>query len=228
MVLASCEFQLGPTKTLLRQHGIPYHNPYTNRWNPLSEKQVETVNALLRCAATEYGAEQEAAMPSARDLRRVDSVLTAKSMWRSSAGRAALREAGEAAGEAQVRALVREHMTPDAQRALASGDLDWLELNSTKTAADRLAFALRIVRQRGLPGLAREPGVILGTIHSVKGGEAETVVVFPDLSPAARAQWQHRGWHGRDAILRQFYVAATRARERLVVGRPDWPYYVKI
>ena len=56
--------------------------------------------------------------------------------------------------------------------------------------------------------LVEEPPVTLGTIHSVKGGEADVVYVFPDLSQAGYQEWCLHG-EGRDSVFRLFYVAMT-------------------
>jgi hypothetical protein len=42
--------------------------------------------------------------------------------------------------------------------------------------------------------------VIVGTIHSVKGGEADVVFLFPDLSPAGDAAYQKHGPQ-RDSVI---------------------------
>ena len=60
------------------------------------------------------------------------------------------------------------------------------------------------------------PGVVVGTIHSVKGGEADVVFLYPDLSRAAQTSYERRGLD-RDSILRLFYVGITRARETLYI-----------
>lgn len=59
------------------------------------------------------------------------------------------------------------------------------------------------------------PKVIVGTIHSVKGGEADTVHVFPDLSSAAYMD------QDPDRIHRLFYVAVTRARDSVIIHDPS-------
>ncbi len=66
------------------------------------------------------------------------------------------------------------------------------------------------------------PQVMIGTIHSVKGGQADVVYLFPDLSQAGDAQY-NRGGASRDSVIRQFYVGATRAREKLYLCQPDSP-----
>ncbi len=75
---------------------------------------------------------------------------------------------------------------------------------------------LRAIERRGLvvdPSLPVE--VVLSTIHSAKGQEADTVVLDlrttkRDLPTAADLHNEHRVW----------YVGATRARERLVLCAP--------
>ena len=71
-----------------------------------------------------------------------------------------------------------------------------------------------LVANKGPHALLEPPGVVVGTIHSVKGGQADAVYLFPDISQAGDAQYAHGG-RLRDAVIRQFYVGATRARERL-------------
>jgi superfamily I DNA/RNA helicase len=65
--------------------------------------------------------------------------------------------------------------------------------------------------------LLERPQVIVGTIHSVKGGEADVVILFPDLSQAGDAAYQRYG-PPRDAVIRTFYVGMTRAREALYLA----------
>ena len=61
-----------------------------------------------------------------------------------------------------------------------------------------------------------QPKVVVGTIHSVKGGESDVVHLFPDISQAGDAQYQRCG-APRDSVIRLFYVGATRARETLYI-----------
>lgn len=86
-------------------------------------------------------------------------------------------------------------------------------------------YALNVADKRGASALLERPKLIIGTIHSVKGGEADCVWVWPDLSPSAHAQWSG-GDDGRDAITRTFYVAMTRAREELVLCGASGPMAV--
>lgn len=54
--------------------------------------------------------------------------------------------------------------------------------------------------------------------NSVKGGEADRVLLFPDLSTSAWQQWHDA--RGREEVRRVFYVGATRARDRLLLAEP--------
>ena len=53
----------------------------------------------------------------------------------------------------------------------------------------------------------------------MKGGEADVVFVFPDISWQADKEF-YDSEDGRDSILRVFYVAMTRAYEELVLCTP--------
>jgi hypothetical protein len=64
-----------------------------------------------------------------------------------------------------------------------------------------------------------DPLIKIGTGHSVKGGEASQVIVYPDLS-AAGAQEVYSSPAGADAAIRLGYVMATRAQDDLVICAP--------
>jgi len=55
--------------------------------------------------------------------------------------------------------------------------------------------------QRALPGFLDQGKSITGNVQLAKGGEADVVAVFPDLSSAAAAQYQIVG-PPRDAVIR--------------------------
>ena len=70
---------------------------------------------------------------------------------------------------------------------------------------------VRVVERGGVAALRQTPKIIIGTGHSVKGGEADVVYVFPDLFPAGSRNWEGLRSE-RDAIVRLGYVMMTRAR----------------
>src|SRR5690606_30757694 len=83
-----------------------------------------------------------------------------------------------------------------------------------------MTFALDVLQRGGPEALKRPPNVIVGTIHSVKGGEADVVYLSPDLSPQGFDQYESSRC---DQVIRQFYVGMTRARHTLVLCGPHSP-----
>lgn len=108
-------------------------------------------------------------------------------------------------------------------------DLDYRKAQSffKKKKQKALDFPLSVIERFKMDAIINDPPITIGTVHSVKGGEADTVFVFPDLSPQS-----YQGWSFdvdmHDDILRQFYVAMTRTRRDLVLCSPatnmavDW------
>ena len=56
----------------------------------------------------------------------------------------------------------------------------------------------------------------LSTIHSVKGGEEDNVVILPDLTHSTQLSYER----SKDDENRLFYVGATRTKEHLHIVRP--------
>ena len=98
-----------------------------------------------------------------------------------------------------------------------AGDLDWLRENLLGARTKGAAFAIRVAEAHGAETLTKTPQIIAGTIHSVKGGEADVVYLFPDLSFAGMNEWIGSG---SAAVRRLFYVGMTRARESLILCQP--------
>lgn len=79
---------------------------------------------------------------------------------------------------------------------------------------------IRALRQSGEP-LTGEGRVRVSTVHGIKGGEEDHVVLLTDLSATVAAQARTHP----DAELRVQYVGITRAKETLTVVRPTGPAY---
>jgi|TARA_R110000787_G_C13438926_1_gene446236 DNA helicase-2/ATP-dependent DNA helicase PcrA len=68
----------------------------------------------------------------------------------------------------------------------------------------------------------KSPRIKVSTIHSMKGGESDNVIIAPDLSYAAHKEYRH----DPDTEHRVFYVAATRAKKALHILNPQtYRYY---
>lgn len=112
---------------------------------------------------------------------------------------------------------------PDCQllQYLARPDLErdavrWLVENAIAAKSKALEYPARVLEKSGAEALEKSPRVVIGTIHSVKGGEADAVYVSPDVSYAgyvAAATTRD----AQDSMTRLKYVAFTRARESLIL-----------
>jgi DNA helicase II / ATP-dependent DNA helicase PcrA len=218
MFLASCGYMLDPLKALLRREGIPFHNPFrTSRGdrNPLgvtSAKKTTSRDRLLsflRPQSHTWG--EEARMWTGIDLLRWTDLI--KGVLHK--GARADIEMMPALSEVPVIDILRT-MPAEALTAALDGDLDWLESVLVAGKRKPMEFPLTVARRHGGEALRRPPQVILGTIHSVKGGQADLVYVFPDLSLSGVREWLSGG-EDKDAVTRMFYVGMTRAREEFVL-----------
>ena len=68
--------------------------------------------------------------------------------------------------------------------------------------------------------LNKEARIKLSTIHSVKGGEADNVVLLTDLSLNTMKAYEQNP----DDENRLFYVGATRTKEHLHIIEPKQKY----
>jgi len=224
MVLATAGYMLGPLQATLRGAGLAYHNPYRledYHLNPLRPgRGVSASQRLLayhRPDPEAWGA--EARLWTARELYWALEHLRAKGVVIHGA-KAYLDEASRTQDGVEREldwAELAAYVDLDAlDEGFARPSLEWYEANLLKAKAPGFVFPLAIARRRGVAALREEPRIVLGTVHSVKGGEADVVYLVPDLSPAADQAW-NGGGAARDAVVRTFYVAMTRARLGLVV-----------
>lgn len=89
----------------------------------------------------------------------------------------------------------------------------WHEAMDRISLSDR-EYLIAALRRGEKP--RQEPRIKLKTIHSEKGGEADHVVLYPDMSPRTLEHY-HRF---PDDEARVFYVGATRSRQSLYVMSP--------
>ena len=116
---------------------------------------------------------------------------------------------------------------PDELSKAVEPSIDWFKAHLTAAGAKSLAYPMAIFGRAGAEGLRAEPLIHPGTIHSVKGAEADVVILSPDLSRAAGREWAE-GDDGADAIKRLLYVGMTRAREELIVLAPGAVDYAPV
>lgn len=228
MFLTATSYMLDPTVAELRRRGIPFHNPYRRKrgdWNPLAPRKdavtaVDRILAYLRPQIEVWGG--QARIWDAVDAHRWVSVMGVADTLHRGAKKILDKRAGDMDDMHDLDlAWMLEHILQDPNdlaRAL-DGDLDWWESKLLQSTAKPIRFPLQVARQHGANILRETPRVIVGTIHSVKGGEADTVYMFPDLSNSGMREWLTRG-EAKDSVIRQFYVGATRARHTLAIAGP--------
>ena len=226
MFLTSCAYMLNPLLTKLRERGIPFHNCYrvTNHaWNPLVQRgnapsMAQRIQAYLRFS-------QRGAW-TAREIRLWTSALELEGILRQGA-------------EGLVQGLVDDEpigiswdmmceMFPATTiDAGLCGDLGWFSQHLKSGRRPSARYPLAIAMQEGPEKLQEPPNLTVGTIHSVKGGEADVVFLFPDLSRSAMRHWT-AGYLAQAPIYKQFYVGMTRARESLVLCSPAGRHTVRL
>lgn len=212
-ILASCSYMLAPVVGELRRQGVPFWNPWRKSrgdWNPLTPgKGTSTADRLLAWLAPSLRADGSAW--TLEELRLWAEIVTSGGML----ARGAKTEMGRAESVSYLD-MVR-WLPPETFAAGASGDLGYLLKHVTAAKLRPCEFPARIIERHGPGALAVKPRVIVSTIHGAKGGQADVVILAPDLSRSGAEEW------GRFApsILRLFYVGMTRAREELVILEPN-------
>ena len=199
MALASCSYMLRPLIAVLRQAGIPFHNPYRrNRgdWNPLGRARGKVSGSERLLAFTQMVEMGEWSRESLwRWLELLDDT------WVSHDD-------------------LHQILTGDAIGAGMSGDLKWLGQQLLASKRRGMEYPMEIYEARGRETLGRSPQVVVGTVHSVKGAESDVVCLFPDLSPRGMEEWDSGDPRQQADVYRLFYVAMTRAKESLVIAEP--------
>lgn len=220
MVLTSCSYMLNPMIAFLREQGIPFHNPYRithGGWNPLRGSK-----RILSWLKPQYMKEWWSWV----EVEQWIEPLMAKGVLKRGAKslvdlRTAKQFKWEKTGEEPLSDIAVEEVfelfaTQEGRDALFEGNLEWYFENVRASRKKALSYPVRVARENGYRALIDDPRVVVGTIHSVKGGEADNVYVYPDVSRQGMDDYERNP----DPTIRQFYVAFTRARSSLILCSP--------
>ena len=224
MILATCSYMLAPLIMELRQAGVPFSNKYKptrGDWNPVRRKQTGNAGAYGRLVAY-----MEPAGPEFQGVRLWTPAqllswtehLKADGNFKRGAKKVfkEMLKTEEVSAEVILGAMIAA-MEEDAFDKSMSMDLAWLLNEITPSKKKSFEFPSRIYTEYGNDGPEIASLCTIGTVHSVKGGEADCTVVFPDLSLRAAQHYVTRHGEQFDQILRQFYVAVTRTRDTLIL-----------
>jgi superfamily I DNA/RNA helicase len=245
MLMAACSYMLGPLKALLRQRGLPFHNPWRVKrgdWNPLTSgaaadppclMPVDRMLSFLRPDHETWGA--DACLWQGRDVCAWASLLDtkgclmhgAKSKLKLLKGDAGPFDWGTAEGLFRPDILNDLERLPFSSRKECTLALRWWLSRVSLKERSKYAYPARVQQARGGKALRDRPLITIGTGHSLKGSEADVAIVFPDLSAKGWEAWIIDP-EGHDGIVRLFYVMLTRAREGLVICNGASPTCVNL
>ncbi len=228
MFLSSCAYMIGEVISRLKARGIPFYNPYrTNRsdWNPLgSEDNDNITGSELLLSFLEHGEDEnywtvEQILKWGRNLSVGETGLI-RGKAKKAMDVLEVAWAQNTHGLHTTRNVLAMILSPNAIEPALNRDIDWLMANVKKPRMKGLKYPLKIFKVHGLDALREKPKIIVGTIHSVKGGEAHSVFLYPDISYAAMRE-QEDSQEGADALSRLFYVGVTRAEDTLYIMEPS-------
>lgn len=250
MFLTSCGYMLDPLKAVMRREGITYHNPYRKTrgdWNPLSPGSGEStasriLSYIAPAAMSKYGLPERFNREwTPFDYKLWVSVLESKDLLKKGAKKRLddfsktdkFPETIEPSPDEDVDFMPDAGWMAEGVRLMGwdnfftalDCDLEWFTSRIMGSKRKAFEYPLQIINSRGIETLLQEPQVIIGTIHSVKGGEADVVYLLPDLSVSGMQQWAGSKTD-KDGLIRLFYVGMTRAKESLVICSPASPYAV--
>lgn len=229
MVLATCGYMLNPLISVLRAQGVPFHNPFREKagnWNPL--RSASRLAAFLRAETAVWG--DHARAWTWDDLRLWTEPLQAKGVLARGAKTAIEASCQEdrfgesrATHEVPLETLMTLLGASTLRHPAFRGDIDWWQRSLLASQAAKHRYPVEIAKRRGGKALLETPRLMIGTVHSFKGGEADHAIVIPDLSRTGMWMGWQPGGPGRDQIIRMGYVAATRARQTLSILEPAGP-----
>lgn len=228
MLLTTCAYMLEPIKAILRREGIPFHNPYRptrGDWNPLRSHGITASDRLLAFISSAqplFGGKGK--LWSVADIQQWSEHVKSDLAFRRGAKSDLDKLQDGFDGSIEWNDLVGlfkdEQTAFDAALASEDAKMDWMIERLLPAKARLYDFPKAIFDKMGSEGLTEPPRITIGTIHSVKGGESDTVILFPDLSMAGMNQYI-AGGEGKNEIIRQFYVGMTRSKQGLIMASPS-------
>lgn len=210
--IGTCGYFLEPLIAVMRGEGRPFHNPWkrnNGRWNPLGGGRGRSgASRLLSFLAPDEEAwgEHASDLWSPDDLRAWVQPL--KSEVLTHGAKAEIERAEEVTLE-----RLRGWFPPETLERAFECDVEWFKANVLPSKRKPFDFPCAVLRRHGAKALRETPQAIVSTVHGCKGGQADVVYLFPDLSPAGYSEWER----DPDPVRRVFYVGMTRAKETLIL-----------
>lgn len=222
MILVSCNYMLHEIIKELRDRGIPFSNPWKKdekSWNPLNTKGTRTLVDFLDTGEDGAYWSTPQFLSWAEHVKIGDEGLIRK---KGKAGITQLKKIMEenphTPGLHTCREYIHDILNPAAIDAALKRDTQWLLDHITKAKLKTIDYPLRVFKKNGKDSLFKTPQIHVGTVHSVKGGEASNVFLYPDISFAASKEMENN--EGYENLCRLFYVGITRSKNNLVLMPP--------
>ena len=227
MILAPCSYQLQATIHELRERNVPFHNPFRKaegRWNPLRTGKGSTSERLLAYVHPEGAEVGGVQVWTPKQLALWSELVQAASVFRRGVkARAKDLSEREPSEKEYLEWLLSAFKDDVVFEGALSLSPEWLKRHVAAEYAKRLEYPVALFSAHGERCFRDKPQVVVGTIHSVKGGQADGVWIVPDLSISGYSQYQDK--EHVDDYARLFYVALTRAKEKARVCLPATPFH---
>ena len=87
---------------------------------------------------------------------------------------------------------------------------------------EQVTYFIRLLKRYGQKQLNAEPQIVIDTIHSVKGGEADNVLIYSKTNwPSA---FKNKNVEEQSDEKRVYYTGVTRAKNTLHILSTDYKY----
>jgi len=203
MIITAANYMLNPIIEVLINYGIPFYNPYRPlnvKWNPLNAYYHQLIEYL-----------------DGRNHAIWGKLLNDKA-YKSGKKRDFIEESKKYKIPDEDIPRYFNDYTAD---LILKRNLNIFKEYNPGRELQILNYTIKVLEQ---PVHKQQPRVIIGTIHSIKGGEADNVYLFPDISRSAGYSLMIN----KNAIYRMFYVGITRAKKSLYICSPSGKYWVDI
>jgi DNA helicase-2/ATP-dependent DNA helicase PcrA len=234
MILASCSYMLNGIISEMRDRGMVFSNSWrtsNGAWNPIKQSGEDSASTLdrilsfLRPCQEIYGFDSR--------LWTSDEFPIWAELIKSEAGigKGMKKKLDDLSGEDRMPMdFLTQFFPPDTSfwemfnEFTLDGAVRWFKDSVMASKLQGIQYPLRVIQKNGYK--LDKPTVTLGTIHSVKGAEADVVFISPDISVAGFTEYTGDAV-SRDSIFRLYYVALTRAREGVVLCGQSTPNAVR-
>lgn len=240
MVLAPCSYALQPMVRQLKAEAIAFANPFRvtrGDWNPLAlSKKKESALSRVRDYLQpnlELRIEDKASkIWDAKQIRAWTKLVDHKNIFARGFKAALDRMAEEEHDASQILDLLWQFsINPEFVSKIITAlskeqvtlAIDILKANfkpDSKISVENAHYALACMEKAGGKVEDVIPKVCVGTIHSVKGGQADNVYIIPDVPQNVYLETLHSR-DSYDASIRLAYVALTRAKKKVSILRPE-------